>query len=83
MEAAFQTLKVALCAAPIFAYPKPGKKFIVDTDARNIGIGGMLSQIQDGKEQVIAYYSKTLNKAENPLPFPSLSSPVTAGNTRS
>jgi hypothetical protein len=63
-EAPFQILKEALCAAPILAYPKPGEMFIVDTDTSNIGIGGGLSQVQEGQEWVIAYYSKTLNKAE-------------------
>jgi hypothetical protein len=63
-QAAFEKLKVALCAAPILAYPKPGQEFIVDTDASNCGTGGVFSQVQDGQERVIAYYSKTLNKAE-------------------
>jgi hypothetical protein len=36
----------------------------VDTNASNFGIGGVLSQIQDGQERVIAYYCKTLNKAK-------------------
>jgi hypothetical protein len=53
-----------LCAAPILAYPKPGERFIVDTDTSNFGTGGVLSQMQDGQERIIAYYSKTLNKAE-------------------
>jgi hypothetical protein len=64
VEAAFRTLKEALCAAPIFAYPQPGERFIVDTDTSNVGIGGVLSQVQDGQERVIAYYSKMSNKAE-------------------
>jgi hypothetical protein len=64
VEAAFETLKGALCAAPIFAYPKPCERFIVDTDSSNVGIVGVFSQVQDGQEQVTAYYSKTLNKAE-------------------
>jgi hypothetical protein len=64
VETACQTLKGALCTAPILAYPQPGEKFIVDTDASNIGIGGVLFQVQDGKERVIAYYSKTLSRAE-------------------
>jgi hypothetical protein len=64
VETAFQTLKRALCTAPILAYPKPGERFIVDTDTSNFGIGGVFSQVQDGQERVIAYYSKTLNKAE-------------------
>jgi hypothetical protein len=45
-------------------YPQPGERFIVDTYASNVGIGGVLSQVQDGQERVITYYSKTLNKAE-------------------
>jgi hypothetical protein len=64
VEDAFQTLKGALCAAPVLAYLQPGERFIVDTDASNFGIGGVLSQVQDGQERVVAYYSRTLNKAE-------------------
>jgi hypothetical protein len=48
----------------IVVYPKPGEEFILDTNARNIGIGGVLSQVQGGQESVIAYCSKTLNRAE-------------------
>jgi hypothetical protein len=64
VEAAFEPLKGALCAAPIFAYPQRGERFIVDTDASNVGIGEVLSQVQEGQERVIAYESKTLEKAE-------------------
>jgi hypothetical protein len=64
VEAAFKTLKGALCTAHILAYPQPGERFIVDTDASNVGIGGVLSQVQDGQKRVMVYYSKTLNKAE-------------------
>jgi hypothetical protein len=54
----------ALCALPILAYPQPEGRYIVDTDASNIAIQGVLSQVHDRQERVIAYYSKTLNKAE-------------------
>jgi hypothetical protein len=64
VEAAFKTLKGALCTAPILAYTPPGERFIVITDTSNVGLGGVLFQVQDGQEQFIAYYSKTLNKAE-------------------
>jgi phospholipid-translocating ATPase len=51
VEAAFQALKGTFFAASILADPQPGERFIVDTDASNFGIGGVLSQIQDGEEQ--------------------------------
>jgi hypothetical protein len=63
-ETAFQALKEALCTTHVVGYPRPGEKFIVDTDASNVGIGGVLSQVQDGSERVVAYFSKTLSKAE-------------------
>ena len=63
-ESAFQALKDALCTAPVLGYPRPGEKFIVDTDASNVGIGGVLSQVQDSGERDVAYFSKTLSKAE-------------------
>jgi hypothetical protein len=58
----FQWTPEALCAAPILAYPRPDERYIVDTDASNIGIGRVLSQLQDGQARVIAYYSKMLTK---------------------
>jgi hypothetical protein len=64
VEVAFESLKETHCTAPILAYRRPGEKFTVDTDASRVRIGGVLSQVQGGQEQVIAYCSKTLNKAE-------------------
>jgi hypothetical protein len=63
-EAAFRSLKEALCTAPILGFPRPGQKLIVDTDSSNTGRGGINSQVQDGHERVLAYFSKTLSKAE-------------------
>lgn len=36
----------------------------MDTEASNVGFGGVLSQVQDGQKRVTAYYGKTLNKTE-------------------
>ena len=50
--------------APVLGYLQPGEKFIIDTDASNIGIGGVISQVQDGSERAVSYFGKTLSKAE-------------------
>ena len=39
--------------------------FILDTDASEMSIGAVLSQVQNGKEKVIAYASRTYNKSES------------------
>jgi len=59
-------LKTCLTSAPILALPDCSSPFILDTDGSDTGIGAVLSQIyQDGSEHVIiAYASRTLNKAE-------------------
>jgi hypothetical protein len=41
---AFQALQKALCTAPVLGYPRPGE-FIIDTNASNMAIGGVLSQM--------------------------------------
>lgn len=63
-EKAFQDLKELLCKTPVLGYPIPGEKFVLDSDASGYGIGGVLSQIIDGTERVIGYYSRVLSKAE-------------------
>ena len=52
-EEAFLKTKQALSYAPFLAFPNPSVKFILDTDASDVSIGGVLSQLQDGKEVVI------------------------------
>ena len=63
-DMAFNRLKMALTSTPILAYPTCDDSFVLDTDASNLGIGAVLSQIQGGTEKVIAYFSRTLTKAE-------------------
>ena len=41
-----------------------GGPFVLDVDASDVGIGGVLHQIQEGCERVIAYASRALNEAE-------------------
>ena len=61
---AFNTLKQSLVSAPVLAYPTQTGQFILDTDASKEAVGAVLSQVQDGQEKVIAYYSKALNVHE-------------------
>ena len=65
-QAAVQALITAITTEPVLATPRHDKPFIVKTDAANSeGLGGVLSQADDdGKEHVIAYYGRRLNKHE-------------------
>jgi len=47
------------------AYPDSAKKYILDTDASNHNVGAVLSQVQGGREVVVAHYSKALSTTEN------------------
>lgn len=61
---AFQTLKEKLINSPILQYPNFKERFILTTDASNVGIGSVLSQLKNNQDLPIAYYSRTLNKSE-------------------
>ena len=63
-QIAFNTLKSALISAPILAFPQGNCEFILDCDASNVALDAVLSQIQDGEERVIAYYSKCFSRTE-------------------
>ena len=54
-EDSFQKLKETIMEAPLLAYPKRGWEFVLDKDASDKAIGAVLSQVQDGKERVVAY----------------------------
>lgn len=61
----FDTCKNILCESPILQFPNFHKEFILTTDASNFAIGSVLLQRNDkNKEMHIAYFSKTLDSAE-------------------
>ena len=63
-QTAFELLKQALCSAPILSFPREEGNFVLDTDASALGVGGILHQVQDGEERVLAYGSKKLNRQQ-------------------
>ena len=74
-QEAFNNLKTALTSAPILSYPHFQSNLCsniitstfsatIYTDASNWAVGAVLSQEVDGKERVVAYYSRQLSKAE-------------------
>ena len=59
-QKAFEKLKQCLVTAPVLGYPDPRLPYVLNTDSSKDGVGAVLSRIQEGKERVIEYYSKTL-----------------------
>uniref|UniRef100_A0AAV1URV2 Reverse transcriptase domain-containing protein n=1 Tax=Peronospora matthiolae TaxID=2874970 RepID=A0AAV1URV2_9STRA len=67
-DKAFRDLKVALQQAPVLQLPNFAIKFTVTTDASGCCMGGVLSQIADGKDHPIAFYSKKFGVHEQAWP---------------
>ena len=61
---AFLRLRDALVRAPVLAFPTESGDYVLDTDASNFGLGGVLSQIQNDQERVIAYCSRALRPSQ-------------------
>ena len=60
----FDQIKEELAGCDIVAHPQDDVQFILDTDASGTTIGCVLSQVQDGKEKVITYGSRTQSRTE-------------------
>ena len=63
-SAAFQELCASLIDALILAFPTETGQYIMDTDASNFGLGGVLSQMQNDQERVVAYCSRALRPSQ-------------------
>ena len=60
-QTAFQQLKSILCAEPVLQTPDFSKRFIVQTDASDRGVGAVLSQeSENGGDRPVAYFSRKL-----------------------
>ena len=67
---AFEVLKARMTAAPVLVLPETGSiaKFVLVTDASNVGIGAVLLQDQGGGLQPVEYFARKLNSAEVSYP---------------
>lgn len=59
-EEAFNLIKEKLISAPILACPDFTTEFTVQTDASDVAVAGILTQVQDGYERVISFFSHKL-----------------------
>jgi hypothetical protein len=55
---AFEVLQQLLVSPPILAYPQFVHKFTLANHASDSALGGVLSQVIDGQEHVISYWSR-------------------------
>lgn len=53
VQAAFDELKHLLTTAPVLGYPLNQGNMILYTDASDVGIGAVLSQVQQDRERVL------------------------------
>lgn len=63
-ERSFKQIKEALVSAPILRSPDFSVPFVIQCDASDCGLGGVLTQNIDGDEVVIAFASRSLSRAE-------------------
>ena len=63
-EAAFEMIKDELSANILLSFPDFRLPFILETDASNIGVAGVLYQEEYGERRVISFFSRSLKKAE-------------------
>lgn len=59
-QMAFLRLKAALTSEPVLHGPDYNRPFVLQTDASDVGIGAVLSQLWDGDDHPVAYFSRKL-----------------------
>ena len=66
-QTAFEALKTCLISAPILGFPTEDGRFLLDMNASLfavVGGGGVLNQLQDDREVVIAHVSHSLRLSQ-------------------
>ena len=60
-KGSFQKLKNLLCVEPVLRSPDFTKEFLLQTDASDVGVGAVLSQLdEEGADHPVVYYSRKL-----------------------
>lgn len=59
-EQSFCALKSLLCSSPVLRSPDFSRRFLVQVDASEVGLGAVLAQGEPGAEQPILYLSRKL-----------------------
>jgi len=70
-QSAFDNLKTAFTTAPVLAHYNPEFPCVVETDASDYSLGGILSQFNPETSELhpIAFHSRTLNPPERNYPI--------------
>lgn len=64
-QSAFDLLKLHLQSQPVLAFPRWNHPFIIECDASQSAVGGVLSQADDNEViHVVAYFSKALSPSQ-------------------
>jgi len=63
-DEAFARLKTAILEVPTLAFPFPDRPCILDTDSSDVAYGSVLSQLVDGQERPIAFFSRVMSPTQ-------------------
>ena len=63
-DEAFKKIIMSIESDAVLSHPRFDHPFIIDADASGTGLGGVLSQVIEGKERPIAFISRHLSAAE-------------------
>ena len=63
-QEAFMKLKSCLFQAPILGFPTENDRFVLDTDSSLFAVICVLNQLQEGRDVVIAYASRSLRLSQ-------------------
>ena len=61
---AFRKLKQAMLEVPTLTFPFPNRPCILDTDSSDVSYGSVISQVIEGTERPIAYFSRVMTQSQ-------------------